>query len=62
MGLFPWLIFVAVGYKKMVKKALLSTANKKIDTLRLDYENTIIDEETYRDLTQKVRSLIYKVS
>jgi len=60
--LFPWFLFIAIGSKRMVKKSFLSLANKKIDTLRLDYENNIIDEETYRELTEKVRTLIYKVS
>lgn len=62
MLLFPWLLFVAIGQKRLAKKSLLSLANKRIDTLRLDYENNIIDEESYRDLTRTVRSLIYKVS
>lgn len=59
---FPWFLFIAIGNKRRVKKSFLSLANKKIDTLPLDYENNVIDEETYRELTEKVRTLIYKVS
>ena len=48
--------------KKLVKKSLLSSANKKIDTFRSEYENKIIDEETYRNFTEPIRLLIYELS